>query len=172
MELVVLSSELESAFADFYHDFIKHDPENADFYARGTENFADYVRQLQDEEEGINLPDGYVPCSHLWLVENAVILGAIRIRHHIENDFLSLEGGHIGYDVAPSARGRGNGKVMLKLALSKACELGIRKALITADEDNIASRKVIESNGGIFESVVMGKVFPEPIARYWVSCEL
>lgn len=93
------------------------------------------------------------------------------MRHHIENDFLALEGGHIGFDVAPSYRGRGYGKKMLKLVLPKASELGIRKALITADEDNIASRKVIENNGGIFENVVMGKVFPEPIARYWVSCD-
>ncbi len=49
--------------------------------------------------------------------------------------------------------------------------LGISEALITADEDNIASRKVIESNGGRFEKVVVGKVFPEPLARYWVACE-
>lgn len=60
---------------------------------------------------------------------------------------------------------------MLKLALTKAKELGIKKALVTADEDNLASRKVIEGNGGMFENIVMGKVFPNPIARYWVRCE-
>ncbi|WP_330959632.1 GNAT family N-acetyltransferase [Photobacterium sp. 53610] len=171
MELVLLSSDLEAAFADFYHDFVNHDPENAGFYQQGTENFSAYVQQLRDEEKGINLPEGYVPCSHFWLIENTVILGAIRVRHHIENDFLALEGGHIGFDVAPSYRGRGYGKKMLKLVLPKASELGIRNALITADEDNIASRKVIENNGGIFENVVKGKVFPEPIARYWVTCD-
>ncbi len=60
---------------------------------------------------------------------------------------------------------------MLKLVLPKAKLLGISEALITADEDNIASRKVIEANGGQFEKVVIGKVFPEPVARYWVVCE-
>lgn len=60
---------------------------------------------------------------------------------------------------------------MLKLALSKAQMLGIVQVLITADEDNIASRKVIESNGGQFEKVVIGKVFSNPVARYWVTCE-
>lgn len=99
------------------------------------------------------------------------ILGVIRIRHNINNEFLTLEAGHIGYDIAPSFRGFGHGKTMLKLALPKAKALGITKALITADEDNFASRKVIEANGGQFENIVMGKVFPNPLARYWVDCQ-
>jgi predicted acetyltransferase len=41
---------------------------------------------------------------------------------------------------------------------------------VTADEDNVASRRVIESNGGELENIVMGKVYPNPIARYWVEC--
>ena len=63
------------------------------------------------------------------------------------------------------------GKVMLKLVLPKAKELGIRQALVTADENNIASRKVIEGNGGQLENIVMGNVFPNPLARYWINCE-
>jgi predicted acetyltransferase len=59
---------------------------------------------------------------------------------------------------------------MLRLALLKAKELGITRALIVADEDNIASRKVIEACGGQFEKRVIGKVFPEPVARYWIAC--
>ncbi len=60
---------------------------------------------------------------------------------------------------------------MLKLVLPKAKELGIDQALVTADEDNNASRKVIEANGGQFEKIVMGKMFPNPLARYWISCK-
>ena len=37
---------------------------------------------------------------------------------------------------------------MLARALPVAAALGINPALITCDEDNIASRKVIEANGG------------------------
>ena len=53
--------------------------------------------------------------------------------------------GHIGYDIAPSFRGRGYGKQMLKFALIEAKKLGITKVLITANEDNYASRRVIEA---------------------------
>ncbi len=60
---------------------------------------------------------------------------------------------------------------MLKVALPEAKRLGIEKALITADEDNYASRKVIEANSGQLENIVQRKVFPNPLARYWVRCE-
>ncbi|HCE2343221.1 TPA: GNAT family N-acetyltransferase [Vibrio parahaemolyticus] len=172
MELVVPSLEFESAFASFYDDVAKNDAENAEYYYEGKSDFPRYVQCLLDESKGVNLPEGYVPCSHFWLVNtDKTILGAIRVRHNIENEFLSLEAGHIGYDIAPSSRGEGKGKLMLKLVLPKAKELGIDQALVTADEDNYASRKVIEANGGQFEKIVMGKVFPNPLARYWISCK-
>ncbi|MDJ1478839.1 hypothetical protein QBX67_28225, partial [Bacillus sp. LS15-K4] len=38
------------------------------------------------------------------------ILGALRLRHHIDTPFLTNEAGHIGYDVAPSARRKGIGR--------------------------------------------------------------
>jgi len=171
MELVAPCLELERQFACFYQDFVEHDVENADYYSKGKANFSEYVCQLIEESKGLNLPQGYVPCNHFWLLDaNKTILGAIRIRHHINNEFLSLEAGHIGYDIAPSQRGKGNGKLMLRLALPHAKALGIEKALLTADEDNLASRKVIEANGGELENIVMGKVFNNLIARYWVQC--
>lgn len=170
MELVTPSLIFESEFAYFCDDFSKSDVENADYYVEGKSDFSKYVQRLSDEAKGINLPEGYVPCNHFWLVNSEnVILGAIRVRHNIENEFLSFEAGHIGYDIAPSHRSQGHGKLMLKLALLKAKELGIPKVLLTADDDNIASRKVIEANGGEFEKIVMGKVFPNPLARYWVN---
>ncbi|MDO6544882.1 GNAT family N-acetyltransferase [Photobacterium sanguinicancri] len=171
MELVSPSHEFEAAFAAFYDDFLANDHENSEYYLAGKQDFTSYVKHLLDEANGVNLADGYVPCNHYWLVnDNKSILGAIRVRHNIDNEFLALEAGHIGYDMAPSFRQKGNGKLMLKLALAKAKALGIDSALITADEDNLASRSVIESNGGQFDRVVIGKVFPNPIARYWVDC--
>ena len=172
MKLVTPSSELESEFALFYDDFLEHDIENSEHYMSGISEFPSYIQRLSDDVNGINLREGYVPCSHFWLVNREQkILGAIRIRHNLDSDFLLLEAGHIGYDIAPSSRNQGYGKIMLKLALEKVKELNISNALITADEDNIASRKVIEANGGEFDNIVVGKVFPWPIARYWVNCE-
>ena len=171
MELVSPSELYEQSFISFLNDFIQNDPENSDFYSEALVCFSSYVQSLNDQSKGINLPDGYVPCNHYWLMaENNEIVGALRVRHNIDTPFLSHEAGHIGYDIAPSFRKRGYGTQMLKLGLAKAKSLNLHSVLITADEDNIASRKIIESNGGILEQVVMGEVFPNPIAKYWVNC--
>lgn len=170
--LIPVSFDYAQAFAAFYQDFAENDPENANYYAGGVTHFRTYVENLILESQAISLPQGHVPCSHFWLInDRSEILGALRVRHHLNNAFLAYEGGHIGYDIAPSARRQGHGKTILKLGLHKAHDLGLKKALITTDEDNWASRKVIESNGGKLEGIVMGKIFPNPIARYWVDCD-
>ncbi|MGF1777302.1 GNAT family N-acetyltransferase [Vibrio nomapromontoriensis] len=170
MKLVSPSMKFEAAFSEFYNDFSKHDAGNSDYYREGVLDFSGYVQRLLDEAQGVNLKQGYVPCSHFWLVHQGTIVGAIRIRHRIDTPFLSLEAGHIGYDIAPRFRGRGLGKRMLAEALPNARQLGLAQVMITADEDNMASRGVIEANGGILQDVVMGKVFPNLLARYWLSC--
>jgi predicted acetyltransferase len=52
---------------------------------------------------------------------------------------------------------------MLRDALPIANRLGIDPALITCDTSNVASRKVIEANGGILEDQRGDKL------RFWVA---
>ena len=78
------------------------------------------------------------------------------------------EGGHIGYDVRPSERGKGCGTRLLRLTLQKARELGLDDVLITADEANAASWKVIERNGGRREAGLFEGT-RGPIRRYRVA---
>lgn len=170
MQLVVPSLALEDAFSEFCDDYAQYDAENGEHYFKGKANFSDYIQRLSNNVKGINLSEGHVPNSCFWYVnDDNVIVGVIRIRHNIDSELLALEVGHIGYDVAPSHRGQGNGKTMLRLALLKAKSLGIKRTLITADEDNWASRKVIEANSGEFEDIRQGKMFPKPVARYWIT---
>lgn len=93
-------------------------------------------------------PDGYVPSTTLWWVRDDRYLGRVAIRHRLTPQLCEV-GGHIGYDVRPSARRRGHATAMLRGALPVARELGIESALVTCDVDNLASRKVIERNGGV-----------------------
>jgi len=88
-----------------------------------------------------------VPQTNLWWADGDQYLGRISIRHQL-NAGLRRIGGHIGYEIRPSARLRGHGKAMLAAALPVAAGLGIDPALITCDAANAASRRVIESNGG------------------------
>lgn len=48
----------------------------------------------------------------------------------------------------------GYGTSLLKLALKKAKRLGLKSIVLTCDERNVASRKIIERNGGILEKIV------------------
>ncbi len=104
---------------------------------------------------------GFVPDTELWLIEGDEYLGRVGIRHRL-TPFLLEVGGHIGYDVRPSARLRGHATAMLREALGVARELGIERALVTCDVDNVGSRKVIERNGGVLEDERNGKL------RFWV----
>ncbi len=125
--------------------------------------FARYLRELEDEaREQSPRPDGRVPQTTLWWVSETEYLGRIDIRHRLTASLREI-GGHIGYDIRPSARQRGHATAMLAAALPVARSLGIDQALLTCDEDNIASRKVIEANGGVPEDKSGGKV------RYWLS---
>ena len=77
-------------------------------------------------------------------------LGRLAIRHRLNQRLLD-RGGHIGYDVRPSARRQGHATAMLAAALPVARSLGIGPALVTCDQANAASRLVIEANGGVLE---------------------
>jgi predicted acetyltransferase len=106
-------------------------------------------------------PAGWVPATELWWVDGDEYLGRVGIRHRLTPALLEV-GGHIGYDVRPSARRQGHATEMLRQSLPIARDLGIERALVTCDTDNIGSKTVIERNGGVFEDEREGKL------RYWV----
>jgi predicted acetyltransferase len=57
--------------------------------------------------------------------------------------------GHIGYAVVPWKRRLGYATRALGLLLPLAKEEGLEYVELTTDADNIPSRRVIESNGGV-----------------------
>jgi predicted acetyltransferase len=124
--------------------------------------FAAYVGAIvRDREEDAPRKPGWVPCTTLWWVDGSAYLGRIAIRHRLTPGLREV-GGHIGYDVRPSARRRGHATAMLAAALPVAAGLGVDPALVTCDDTNVGSRKVIEANGGIFADQRGVKL------RYWV----
>jgi predicted acetyltransferase len=124
--------------------------------------FGDYVAGLRDQaREDAPRAAGLVPSTTLWWVNEQEYLGRLAIRHRLTPTLLNF-GGHIGYDVRPSARRCGHATAMLAEALPLAAKLGIDPVLVTCDDDNTGSRKVIEANGGVFEDQRGVKL------RYWI----
>lgn len=113
--------------------------------------FAGYVRQLLDDErEGAVRPAGFVPGTTLWWADGDEYLGRVAIRHRLTAHLRNV-GGHIGYWIRPSARRKGHATRAFEAALGVAGRLGIDPVLLTCDEDNLASRSIIERAGGRFE---------------------
>jgi predicted acetyltransferase len=124
--------------------------------------FEEYVRWLRAQAlESSPRPKGYVPSTTLWWTDGSDYLGRIAIRHRLTPGLREV-GGHIGYDVRPSARRQGHATAMLRAALPAALQLNINPVLLTCDTDNLGSRKAIERNGGFLEDQRGDKV------RYWV----
>ena len=132
-----------------------------------AENFVyeEWLKNNQDHEMGINLPEGWVPDIQLVAFSiDGQAVGFLNIRLCL-NDFLLEEGGHIGYSIRPSERCKGYAKEALRQGLQVAKEKNIKKALVTCSTENPASRAVIVANGGVFEDVRNG------VERYWIDLE-
>ena len=91
-------------------------------------------------------------------------VGFLNLRLRL-NDYLLEVGGHIGYSIRPSERGKGYAKEALRQGLQTAKQKNIKKALVTCSTENPASRAVILANGGVYEDVRNGT------ERYWIELE-
>jgi len=121
-------------------------------YKKALENYDEYIKELHNNSEGIDIPEGWVPSSTFWLINNDEVVGVTRVRHQEVGQC-----GHIGCDISPNHRGKGYGTEMLKLALKEASKLGIKDAVATCNLDNIASKTMMEKNGG----KLLGMVYDE-----------
>ena len=89
-----------------------------------------------------------------WLIDDGRYIGQTSIRGELGTPFLITYGGHIGYSIRPSRRRQGYGRKILGLALERCPDVGLTRVLLTCDSDNDASKKIIEGNGGKFESAM------------------
>ena len=125
-----------------------------------------YVELVHGWEHGRDLPQGFVANADLVADVDGVVVGRASLRFEL-NDFLRTLGGHIGYAVRPQFRGRGYAKEILRQSVDLLRARDTSPVLVTCDDDNLASARVIESNGGVLESVVPG-VANVPKRRYWI----
>jgi len=109
----------------------------------------EHLRTLYEQHLGVGLGAGMVPSTSYWLVRGGrEILGELNLRHHL-NASLEREGGHIGYRIRPSERGKGLGVLQLRLGLRQARRRGMEQAILTCNEENVPSARTIERCGGV-----------------------
>ena len=130
--------------------------------------FDDMLRELAAARDPATAPPGVLPYEDHWLMDDDVWIGLLTLRPQINEQFLQ-SGGHIGYVIRPSKRRSGYGTAILRLGLDKARARGLQRVLLTCDETNIGSRKIIEANGGQLENAVVVEGQTALKLRYWIN---
>lgn len=137
-------------------------------YFHASTDFEAFVTSLLEKANPEKVPVDCVLESVLWLMCDGLLLGRVSIRHEL-NAALREFGGHIGYEIRPSRRRMAYGTRALALALPMAAGLGIERALVTCDADNIGSRRIIEKNGGTLEGEFRVSGSKGVHRRYWIE---
>ncbi len=169
LELIKPSIKLKNQIEKYKIDFL-----NSNEICAGSSELMSmdivsaWLKYLKTLESKDTCPEGLVPCVQYCLLDTSTneLIGLANIRLEL-NDYLYKYGGNIGYSISPSKRKQGYGTIQLKLVLNECKNLNINQVLITCIEENIASRKVIEKCGGVFQNAVEnnGKL----IRRYMIK---
>lgn len=131
-------------------------------------SFADLLQNLKDQENGVNMPEGFVPSTYYFGFVGNKLVGRIMVRHEL-NEMLRTYFGHVGYVVVPSERRKGYGMDLLRKVLPHAKEMHLDSVLVTCLDDNTISKKMIENAGGVFEKHTYIGEDKKPVALYWIK---
>lgn len=165
LEFIEPCIELKNEIQEFKENFIHNNEvihggfNLAEFT---IEEWIQFINNIKDIDTGTS---GYVSAHTFFALVDGKIVEIVNARHNL-NDYLLNYDGHIGYSVRKNERNKGYEKSMLKYACSFLFSLGLDKILVTCDHENIASKKTIESCGGILENIV--KKHNSFTLRYWI----
>ena len=170
MQLIYPSVTYKNSFLEALKEFHAEGNEQSYDIDRIDYDFDGFLQHIEARSRGVGMPDQAVPDSLFWLVEGDDFIGRVSIRHTL-NDSLKEYGGHIGYYIRPTKRGMGYGTKALPLALVEAKKLGIPRVLVTCDDDNIPSQKIIQRAGGVLQDVIETPLNPDKkkVMRWWID---
>lgn len=124
--------------------------------------FHNFLERAIEEARGIRLAKDRVPQTTYWLYVDDVIVGIGKLRTELTPS-LKQRGGNIGYSIGREFREKGYAKILLAELLKKAKSKKLKRVLLTVNENNEASRKVIEINGGKLQDIL------NKSCRYWIK---
>lgn len=136
---------------DYIREFLKYGSEinGAGGLHRFLDDYEGWLKKL--DLDYIQVPnEERVPARTYFLVResDSRIIGMINIRLAL-NERLSHYGGHIGYSIRPTERGKGYNNINLYLGLKVCRKYGIERIFMDADLENPASWKTMEAFGGV-----------------------
>lgn len=164
-----------------YFDDIKREykENNIEFYSHSLIQIMTHSNSKKEWKDFYNeyskillngdIANGLVPSTVFFIFDNKYKkpVGIIDVRKYL-NEFLFLYGGHIGYEIFPASR---NKKILYQVAdeLKKYCKNNINsfRVMITCDQQNIASKKIISKLNGQLIYSVKREDTNKIVERYW-----
>jgi predicted acetyltransferase len=129
-------------------------------------DFEAYLSWLRCRCRAAQAGPGVPAMSVYWLADRrGRVLGSARLRHWLTERTYRVAG-HVGYDIRPSMRRKGLGRLQLDLVCREARRRGMVRLLLTTDEANLPSRKLIEACGGLQDRSLIRK--GRRHLRYWI----
>ena len=122
-------------------------------------SFEEFINRIGQLSQWDDKEKQVAKSSVFLLIDETVekILGCLWLRHHIDFPIDREYGGHIGYGIRPSERGKWYATEMLRLGLDIMRSIGITQVHISCHADNIASENVILTNGWMIFGESMDK---------------
>ena len=131
------------------------------------EPYEAYRRWLAEEDafsRSTQVVDGWrAPTTTFWLYDGDTPVGMGKLRHFL-TDRLREGGGHVGYCVRPSCRGKGYSRLLLSALAGEARAMNLGSLLITVFEGNEPSLRTALSCGAKLERTANGRHY------LWLDC--
>jgi len=171
LQLVEPTKEHEPQAMGFRQEFINLGEAriNGSWGLQRYENYHEWLEVITNLK-ALQPSDDNVPSTTYFCVQknNNKIVGTIQLRHAL-NDQLRKLGGHVGYSVRPTERGKGYATKMLALVLVEAGRLGLSKIMVTCDKSNLSSARVVVKNGGMLTGETIDESDGEVIETYLIN---
>lgn len=164
MQLILPSAKYQASYCAYIDELGNEEryPFPLDF---DHQDFGAMLARIEAFRQGQDLPQGYAASTTYWLIDNDELIGVSNLRHYLTPQ-IEQAGGHIGLGIRPSRRGQGLGKLLLKLTLEQAQQMGIEEAHIHCEKTNPASAAMIIANGGKLHSEITDAAHESVIQRY------
>jgi predicted acetyltransferase len=157
----------EAAAISIHESMLSEDSHFLRFWTPSM-SWSAFLRSNEELRQGLDPSTYRVRGCQLAAVVDDVIVGRTSLRYEL-NEFFAEAGGHVGYAVAPAHRRKGYATEILRQSLIILRGEGIERVLVTCNDDNVASARTIERNGGVLESIVLLEKEDTRVRRYWID---
>ena len=153
LELIKPELKFEEIYSQFIKEYIREDQQYYTILKDIVNTNSNDTKKIIQNQISWNsnqiLPEGWFPVSIFWLKLGEKIVGESIVRHEL-NSMLESFAGHITYYISSHYRKQGLGKKLLEMTLLECKKLNIKNIIICCDENNVASKKVLESIGATY----------------------